>query len=235
MTHCESHSRGGFNANQNHRTLHSRFILIFTLAYTSSCFTSSFQVTPDPNNQYKTAIETLGKKNNINKTMKNLDISPLFSPTITLSDDRIYSPYVLYSGKKLLPLVLSKNSKTRRIFSIVDTMQTQSVNHTPLATNPSIPSTTSSLLLNKKWILEQRPNGIFNAETDVKLVKEQIELSASCKDDEVVIETSALSVDAFIRTMLDEEAYHGAIGIGSTIPALGKKRRQVCTFGLTES
>jgi hypothetical protein len=30
-----------------------------------------------------------------------------------------------------------------------------------------------------------------------------------------------LSVDAFVRTMLDEEAYHGAIEVGAVIPALG--------------
>ena len=30
-----------------------------------------------------------------------------------------------------------------------------------------------------------------------------------------------LSCDAFIRTMLDEEAYHGAVPIGGTMPAIG--------------
>ena len=33
-----------------------------------------------------------------------------------------------------------------------------------------------------------------------------------------------LSVDAFLRTMLDEKAYHGAISLGDTLPALGYGR-----------
>jgi len=45
--------------------------------------------------------------------------------------------------------------------------------------------------------------------------------TSSCKDDEVIVETSMLSVDAFIRTMLDEEAYHGSVAIGGVIPAFG--------------
>ena len=30
-----------------------------------------------------------------------------------------------------------------------------------------------------------------------------------------------LSVDAFLRTMLDEEAYHGSVKLGATMPAMG--------------
>ena len=82
----------------------------------------------------------------------------------------------------------------------------------------SIQETTS--LTNKKWILSKRPNGMFNPKTDAELIEESLPLS-SCEDDEIIVETSMLSVDAFIRTMLDEEAYHGSVKLGSAIPALG--------------
>tara|TARA_B100000524_G_scaffold201180_1_gene104787 strand:+ start:732 stop:1268 length:537 start_codon:yes stop_codon:yes gene_type:complete len=36
-----------------------------------------------------------------------------------------------------------------------------------------------------------------------------------------VHQVETLSIDAFIRTMLDEKAYHGAIALGDAIPALG--------------
>ena len=44
------------------------------------------------------------------------------------------------------------------------------------------------------------------------------------EDGEVVVQCEMLSVDAFLRTMLDEETYHGAIRLGDTIPALGYGR-----------
>ena len=44
------------------------------------------------------------------------------------------------------------------------------------------------------------------------------------EDGEVVVKCEMLSVDAFLRTMLDEEAYHGAIKVGDTLPALGYGR-----------
>ena len=44
------------------------------------------------------------------------------------------------------------------------------------------------------------------------------------EDGEVVVQCEMLSVDAFLRTMLDEEAYHGAIRLGDTLPALGYGR-----------
>lgn len=78
------------------------------------------------------------------------------------------------------------------------------------------------LLTNRKWILKAYPQGKFNASTDAELVEETIDLSTIEKD-KVVIEVHALSVDAFVRTMLDEQenAAHGAAGIGKAIPALG--------------
>jgi NADPH-dependent curcumin reductase CurA len=76
-----------------------------------------------------------------------------------------------------------------------------------------------NIVNNHKWILERRPEGVFHPEKDVKLVSEDMALE--CADDEVIVETEMLSADAFIRTMLDEEAYHVAIPLGGTLPSIG--------------
>jgi len=81
----------------------------------------------------------------------------------------------------------------------------------------------SHLYQNKKWILKNHPEGKFNALRDAALVEETIDIS-NVPDDKVLIEVEALSVDAFVRTMLDktENNAHGSSGgIGQTIPALG--------------
>eukprot|EP00980_Cylindrotheca_fusiformis_P012108 scaffold2923_cov121-Cylindrotheca_fusiformis.AAC.18 len=82
----------------------------------------------------------------------------------------------------------------------------------------------SNVVTNQKWILERRPRGIFHPNDDVKLVSEELDLSTIClDDDEVIVETEMLSVDAFLRTMMDENenAYHGSMKLGDTIPAIG--------------
>ena len=81
----------------------------------------------------------------------------------------------------------------------------------------------TSKLTNQKWVLKRRPDGVFCPTKDVILVEEDLEPSA-CAPDEVIVECSVLSVDAFIRTMLDAEAYHGSVDLGSTLPALGYGR-----------
>ena len=91
-----------------------------------------------------------------------------------------------------------------------------------------------SFAQNKKWVLKARPNGAFQSKSDVELISEKVALSLSsdhgedgddahkaCPDDHIVVKVATLSVDAFIRTMLDEEAYHGSIKLGDTIPAIG--------------
>lgn len=99
---------------------------------------------------------------------------------------------------------------------------------------------------NEKWVLEEHPNGKFRADRDVRLVTEPLLLgttedpsnpaagrrggASSCTDQEVIVQVDTLSVDAFLRTMLDDSnngddtrkaAFHGNLGKGSTIPALG--------------
>jgi len=73
---------------------------------------------------------------------------------------------------------------------------------------------------NSKWVLKARPRGIFDPSNDVELTTESISAS-SLEDDELLVQPHVLSGDAFIRTMMDEEAYHGALSLGDTIPAIG--------------
>lgn len=84
----------------------------------------------------------------------------------------------------------------------------------------------------KKWVLKDRPNGHFESKKDVELITEKLALTFtsdrrndkednSCPDEHVVVKVDTLSVDAFIRTMLDEGAYHGSIKIGDILPAIG--------------
>jgi len=77
-------------------------------------------------------------------------------------------------------------------------------------------------LSNRKWVLKAYPQGKFQASRDAKLVEEKIVLNDIPKD-KIVIEVHALSVDAFIRTMLDENKNesHGGMKLGEPIPALG--------------
>jgi len=83
-------------------------------------------------------------------------------------------------------------------------------------------SESNSSLVNQKWILKKRPEGLFDAEKDVELVEEKLDLdSMDVPAGKCVLKVESLSVDAFVRTMLDAEAYHGAIDVGDVVPALG--------------
>jgi NADPH-dependent curcumin reductase CurA len=80
----------------------------------------------------------------------------------------------------------------------------------------------SEALINRKWILKCRPQGAFDPKRDVELVEEEVDLgSLDVEEGKSVLKVEMLSVDAFVRTMLDKEAYHGAIEIGDVVPALG--------------
>lgn len=75
---------------------------------------------------------------------------------------------------------------------------------------------------NSKWILRAHPHDRFQAARDAELVEERLRLD-DVPADRVVVEVHALSVDAFVRTMLDatENAAHGGDRLGQPIPALG--------------
>lgn len=79
-------------------------------------------------------------------------------------------------------------------------------------------------VVNQKWTLARRPEGVYDPSLDTKLVSETVKLDA-CPEDQLIVRVEMLSVDAFIRTMMDEEAYHGeggmGIAVGSVVPAIG--------------
>mmetsp|Transcript_25365 Transcript_25365/g.76177 ORF Transcript_25365/g.76177 Transcript_25365/m.76177 type:complete len:371 (-) Transcript_25365:68-1180(-) len=71
---------------------------------------------------------------------------------------------------------------------------------------------------NNRWVLTRRPVGAFNLATDCdKVVEEMPALEAG----EILVKVEMLSVDAFVRTMLDDEAYHGRVELGAALPCLG--------------
>ena len=70
---------------------------------------------------------------------------------------------------------------------------------------------------NARWVLHRRPSGLLS-ERDLQFGEAPV---GELDDDEVLVKVQMLSVDAFLRTMLDENAYHGSLKIGDTIPALG--------------
>jgi NADPH-dependent curcumin reductase CurA len=80
--------------------------------------------------------------------------------------------------------------------------------------------------VNQKWVLSRRPKGHFDASKDCEL-KEEIIDPDELQDDEVLIQVTAIGVDAFIRVMLDEveeshggaNRVHGGISLGDVIPA----------------
>jgi NADPH-dependent curcumin reductase CurA len=71
--------------------------------------------------------------------------------------------------------------------------------------------------INRKVVLAARPDGVPQPSC-FRLEEEPL---APLVDGQVRVDVSHLSIDAFIRTTLEEVAYHGAVGIGSTITALG--------------
>ena len=76
----------------------------------------------------------------------------------------------------------------------------------------------SNLPKSKKVILKTRPNGNpVIANFDI------IEENAIAPDDgEILIEVQALGIGAWIRTTLNEEAFHGSTPIGGVLPSMGK-------------
>ncbi len=74
--------------------------------------------------------------------------------------------------------------------------------------------------INRKVVLAKRPVGIPDASC-FRLEDEEL---APLAEGQVRIDVSHLSIDAFIRTTLEEVAYHAPIPIGGTITALGVGR-----------
>lgn len=72
-----------------------------------------------------------------------------------------------------------------------------------------------------RWELVSRPSGLVSLDNFV-LRKNVVDCALNVGD--VVVSVDMLSVDAFLRTMLDDGAFHGSIKLGDTLPALGYGR-----------
>ncbi len=70
---------------------------------------------------------------------------------------------------------------------------------------------------NRRVVLAARPRGV-PAPSDFRVVEERL---APLADGEVRIDVSHLSIDAFIRTALEESSFHTSVPIGGTVSALG--------------
>ena len=77
----------------------------------------------------------------------------------------------------------------------------------------------ATLHTNEQWVLRARPSGDFRA-SDLALQTVQ-EDDTALAEGEVLVEVETLSIEAFYRTTLDEEAYHGSTALGGVVPALG--------------
>lgn len=69
----------------------------------------------------------------------------------------------------------------------------------------------------KKVVLKERP--IDNPKVEGFDIIEEI--SRAPNDGEILVQMQALEIGAWIRTTLNEEAFHGSTPVGGTIPALG--------------
>jgi NADPH-dependent curcumin reductase len=73
---------------------------------------------------------------------------------------------------------------------------------------------------NRKIVLRTRPHGT-PLDTDFELVEENVE---SPEPGHAIIQVDVLSIDAFIRTVLDEGSFHATAHIGHAVTALGVGR-----------
>ncbi len=72
-------------------------------------------------------------------------------------------------------------------------------------------------VVNRKIVLAARPSGL-PVLADFRLEEEVVGDPAP---GHVIVAVDTLSIDAFIRTVLDDRSYHGSVHLGSTITALG--------------
>ena len=75
----------------------------------------------------------------------------------------------------------------------------------------------SNLPNSKKIILKTRPDGDPKV-SDFEMIEE---VAKAPNDGEVLVEVQALEIGAWIRTTLNETAFHGSTPIGGTPPSMG--------------
>jgi NADPH-dependent curcumin reductase len=78
----------------------------------------------------------------------------------------------------------------------------------------------TSAHINRKVVLVHRPAGTPQ-DSDFKIIDEPV---AKLPPGHVLVQVDVLGIDAFIRTVLDEGAYHGTASIGAAVVALGVGR-----------
>ena len=74
--------------------------------------------------------------------------------------------------------------------------------------------------VNRRMVLAARPVGL-PADSDFEFIEQVVEPLAPGM---VLVEVNTLSIDAFIRTVLDEGSYHQSVKLGGTVTALGVGR-----------
>jgi len=72
-----------------------------------------------------------------------------------------------------------------------------------------------------QWIVRELPKGKFQAKRHLKLVPLNSCNIEDLKDDELIVQPEAFSVDAFLRTLLEAKGFHGSFSQGSPMRALG--------------
>lgn len=77
-----------------------------------------------------------------------------------------------------------------------------------------------SQIVARRVTLVHRPTGPVTDDC-FTIVEEPVDLDAAPAPGKVLVQVDTLSIDAFIRTVLEEGAYHRAAHIGGVIPALG--------------
>lgn len=91
----------------------------------------------------------------------------------------------------------------------------------PSPLQDSSPDSSPDLLpQNRKVVLARRPVGDPQP-ADFRL---EVEDTAEPAAGQAIVGVDVLSIDAFIRTVLDERAYHGGVPLGGTVKALGVGR-----------
>lgn len=79
---------------------------------------------------------------------------------------------------------------------------------------------TSNVTVNRKWVVAARPQGMMKLE-DLRYVEEAVDMDAEVPAGKALIKVEMLACDAFLRTMLEEGAFHGTVKIGGVVPAFG--------------
>jgi len=76
------------------------------------------------------------------------------------------------------------------------------------------------MTVNRRVLLKSRPQGV-PTEADFEL---QTMTLPAPEDGQILIEVGFISIDAFILTTLDTDAFHGTVGVGAPVTALGVGR-----------